>query len=170
MSVFRRGRAAKSDASISTPADDVDNRVRLARRRDLYEMRYLADEQLQAAVSDSLQASETLHQAQKDNVPGRIAAAHARFAAATRLTQARTDNRDQINAVIDADFGDGSAAFSASRSSAWLARVRQLIAALRPRSGPPRPTSTTGTARPLSAFGPSVAGVGPTPGAGRSWC
>ena len=120
MSVFRRDRAAKSDASISTPGSDAaaldaENHVRLAWRRDLYEMRYLIDEQLQAAVADGLQAYETLRQAQKDNLPGPIADAHMRFEAATRLTQARTDSRDQINALIEADFGDGSAGSGASR-------------------------------------------------------
>jgi hypothetical protein len=119
---------------------DAESRVRFAWRRDLYEMRRLVDRQLQAAVADSLQAYEVLRRAQQDSAPGRIADAHLRFETATRLTQARTDDRDRIDALIEADFGGGSATFATSATSAAppsparLARVRRLAATLRRRS------------------------------------
>lgn len=133
MSVFRRARpSTDSDTSTSTPVDDIpDNRaephIQLAWRRDLYEMRCLTEELLQATVTDCLEAYEALCQAQRDNVPGRIAVAYMRFETATRLAQASTDDRDRIDALISADFGGGAAV---PRAATGPARLRRFIAAL----------------------------------------
>lgn len=151
MSVFRRARAAKHRSVVSVPvgdeplAQDSESRVRLVWRRDMYDMRHQTEEQLQAAVAESLQAYEALRRAQQDSVPARIADAHVRFETATRLTRARSDDRDQIDALIEADFAGGSAAVAIDTIDATDAtttatagpgtgRVRRLAAVLRKRS------------------------------------
>ncbi|MFD0636559.1 hypothetical protein [Catenulispora yoronensis] len=117
---------------------DAETIVRLAWRRDLYAMRGLAEEQLEAAIADSLQAYEALRQAQRDSIPGRIADAHARFEAATRLTRTKTDNRDRINELIASDAGDGSAPSAVLPAVIRvLSRVRRLAATVRSRIRPP---------------------------------
>jgi hypothetical protein len=124
-------------------ANDADNHVRLAWRRDLYDMRCQTEDRLQVAVLESLQAYEELRRAQQDNAPARIADAHMRFETATRLTRARSDDRDQIDALIDADFAGRSATDTtdamdateaAAPSTAGPGRVRRLAAVLRKRS------------------------------------
>lgn len=143
MSVFRRDRTARSDASMPISAGGASARsaadvLRLAWRRDLYEMRCLTEEQFQAAVADDAQAYEALRRAQSDNVPGGIADARIRFETAARRKQARTEDRDRIDAMLAAHFGGESAASVASPSATGLARMLiQWPLALRKRI-PPR--------------------------------
>jgi len=133
MFAFRRIRAtaSRSTASADTVVDDAENIVRLAWRRDLHELRRLAEEQLQTAVADGLQAYEELRQAQRDNLPRNIAGAHSTLEEAIRLTQRKTANRDRIDELIEAESDTLSEARPVLSHRTVLAR---LAAALRRRN------------------------------------